>query len=356
MTTLSLAPGFGTKWLRQTTVDLLGADGQYLDRRVVVGNGQRCFADDLVAQLHGRSSNASQLFVERRAVLQGQPAHRAHRVVLAARAAGCWRRPDASRAGCPSSSPYPTPCAPAPRCRWSGRRSKGPGPGQLTARAAGRLRPAGTICACWFLLAFGNARLPAAAGGTRSIASVGDAAPSRSAVTAERVRSPKIARADPHQSLHPLRWQLRDPRTCPSTTCPAGYRRRPGDPCSSRSARNCARCCTGSAVGLRYRHQSAQRETAATRLPRGRALRALRARHRSCSPPHRVDLQADLQRLRTRGTGLAEPLGDLQAIDAVHPAEVLGDGASLVALDRTDEMPLDRQSWSCCILSSASWT
>ena len=34
-----------------------------------------------------------------------------------------------------------------------------------------------------------------------------------------------------------------------------------------------------------------------------------------------------------------EPLGDLEAVDAVHPGEVLGHRARLVSLQAADEMP-----------------
>jgi hypothetical protein len=38
-----------------------------------------------------------------------------------------------------------------------------------------------------------------------------------------------------------------------------------------------------------------------------------------------------------------QALGDLQAVDGVGPVEVLGDQAGLVALDRADAVPLQRQ-------------
>ena len=38
----------------------------------------------------------------------------------------------------------------------------------------------------------------------------------------------------------------------------------------------------------------------------------------------------------------AEASGDLEAVDAVHPVERLGDAAGFIRLDRTDEMPADR--------------
>jgi hypothetical protein len=40
---------------------------------------------------------------------------------------------------------------------------------------------------------------------------------------------------------------------------------------------------------------------------------------------------------------LGQALGDLQALDRVHPVEMVGDRARLVALDRADEMPFQPQ-------------
>ena len=40
---------------------------------------------------------------------------------------------------------------------------------------------------------------------------------------------------------------------------------------------------------------------------------------------------------------LGQPLGDAQAIDAVHPVEAFGDGTGLVGLDGADEMPTQLQ-------------
>ena len=57
-----------------------------------------------------------------------------------------------------------------------------------------------------------------------------------------------------------------------------------------------------------------------------------------------VDLYADVERRQAGGSRLVQALGDLFALDPVHPLEVLGDGACLVALDRADEVPRQRQT------------
>jgi hypothetical protein len=45
---------------------------------------------------------------------------------------------------------------------------------------------------------------------------------------------------------------------------------------------------------------------------------------------------------RSGGPLVAQTLGQLEAVDAVHPVEMFGDIAGLVALQRSDEMPLQR--------------
>src|SRR5690606_33866422 len=56
-----------------------------------------------------------------------------------------------------------------------------------------------------------------------------------------------------------------------------------------------------------------------------------------------VHLQADIQRCQLVRPLGRQSLGDFQAIDAVHPVEMLGDGPGLVRLDRPDEVPDQRQ-------------
>jgi hypothetical protein len=41
---------------------------------------------------------------------------------------------------------------------------------------------------------------------------------------------------------------------------------------------------------------------------------------------------------------LGQPLSDLQPVDAMHPGEMLGDGAGLVALQGADEMPFEPEA------------
>jgi hypothetical protein len=54
-----------------------------------------------------------------------------------------------------------------------------------------------------------------------------------------------------------------------------------------------------------------------------------------------VDLQTHLQGRQPIGAQCRQPLGDLQSIDRVHPVEAFGDDPGLVALQRSDQVPLD---------------
>ena len=62
-----------------------------------------------------------------------------------------------------------------------------------------------------------------------------------------------------------------------------------------------------------------------------------------CDCAINVDLNAHLQRHQGCRALLAQTLGDPEPIDRMHPVEVLGDQARLVALDGADAMPLQRQ-------------
>ena len=66
-----------------------------------------------------------------------------------------------------------------------------------------------------------------------------------------------------------------------------------------------------------------------------------------------IDLQQHLQRPQGGRALRRQPLGHFQAIDGMHPGEVFGDGPRLVALDGTDEMPLERQDRERLDLSHA---
>ena len=54
-----------------------------------------------------------------------------------------------------------------------------------------------------------------------------------------------------------------------------------------------------------------------------------------------VQLQADIERRRVERALRREPLGDLEAVDGVHPGEILGHRAGLVSLQPADEMPAE---------------
>jgi hypothetical protein len=52
-----------------------------------------------------------------------------------------------------------------------------------------------------------------------------------------------------------------------------------------------------------------------------------------------VDLDANIERRQRGGALGGEAFGNFQTFDGVHPIEVFGDQAGLVALQRADEMP-----------------
>ena len=69
-----------------------------------------------------------------------------------------------------------------------------------------------------------------------------------------------------------------------------------------------------------------------------------------------VDLDAHLQRRHALGALLGQALGHLEAIDRVGPVEVGRHQPRLVALDRADAMPFQRQVRPAApIFSTASW-
>ena len=60
-------------------------------------------------------------------------------------------------------------------------------------------------------------------------------------------------------------------------------------------------------------------------------------------PPSTLTWMHTCSGANCRGPLLAQALGDLQAVHRVHPVKVLGHQARLVALDRADAVPLQRQ-------------
>ncbi len=72
-----------------------------------------------------------------------------------------------------------------------------------------------------------------------------------------------------------------------------------------------------------------------------------------------IDLDANVQRRQVRGPLVGQALGDFETIHRVHPVEVLGHQARLVALNGANAVPLPAQygtiSRSARILSTASW-
>ena len=165
---------------------------------------------------------------------------------------------------------------------------------------------------------------------------------SRAVLLAGRARSPKIARPT-RTIVAPSAIAASRSSDMPIDSVSSAMPAAPSRSRSSRSARNCARCCSGSGVGSGIVIKPRSADPATPPPARASASTSAGATPLLLSSPLEVDLQADLQRRQRGGTGLAQTPRDLEPIDAVHPVEALGDEAGLVALDRSDEMPLDGQ-------------
>ena len=148
------------------------------------------------------------------------------------------------------------------------------------------------------------------------------------------------------------RSPLRDRRTCPSTAC------RAAKPCalqlrrsSPPAASNSARCSSKRFARRRDAHETAQ--------PQARQLARLRRASGASSvggdaalaglvrQPH---LDTYIERRRVVRALLVEAHGDALAIERVHPVKVLGDGARLVGLQLSGEVPGQRQVGERCEL------
>ena len=92
-----------------------------------------------------------------------------------------------------------------------------------------------------------------------------------------------------------------------------------------------------------YGHQSAQMQVGKSRDLPGQRRQAGQADPGLAGLLADVDLQADIQGREPRRALRGQALGDLEAIDAMHPGELLGDRAGLVGLDRADKVPGQRE-------------
>jgi hypothetical protein len=136
--------------------------------------------------------------------------------------------------------------------------------------------------------------------------------------------------------------------TCPSTAC-----RRQMPALTHAAAASSRRRANGGA--LQRRVGPAARESPSARAGAGSAAPTRRAPVQAVRPACTPLLLASPLMFTCRqmfsGTALGrallrQALGDLQALDRVHPVETGGDRTRLVALDRTDEMPFQRIRWS----------
>ena len=95
--------------------------------------------------------------------------------------------------------------------------------------------------------------------------------------------------------------------------------------------------CAVSAGGMHMRPRSASLGSA--RMARASAAQLGRRDPTLALFTAHVELQADVERRGVIRALRGEPLGDLESLDAVHPGELLRDGACLVSLQSPDEMP-----------------
>src|SRR5688572_9917555 len=94
---------------------------------------------------------------------------------------------------------------------------------------------------------------------------------------------------------------------------------------------------------LRNRHQAAQPEARQARHRRGERLDLRRGSPALARLAADVHLYADLERRLALVPRVVEAARHFLALDAVHLLEVLRDGGGLVALDRADVVPCERQ-------------
>ena len=123
-------------------------------------------------------------------------------------------------------------------------------------------------------------------------------------------------------------------------------------PCTVRElARTTARCCLEAFARRRDAHQTAQLQARQLRARGAPAARAPSRRYAALAglvgEPH---LDTYIERRRVVRPLLAEAHGDALAIERVDPVEMLGDGARLVRLQLTDEVPGQLQVGERCEL------
>ena len=120
---------------------------------------------------------------------------------------------------------------------------------------------------------------------------------------------------------------------------------RPARPSTHATRATGWRCDARSGAGLGNRHQAAQAHARQRAQPAAPASASCSGRDTALAGlTADVDLDAHLQSRQMSRALLRQPLCDLQPIHALHPVEMFGDEARLVALDRTDEVPLQRRA------------
>ena len=106
--------------------------------------------------------------------------------------------------------------------------------------------------------------------------------------------------------------------------------------------RRALRCMSSVGAGIAIRPRNCSRGSAAT--ARASAGSSSGATPPLLASPLTFTCDAHLQRRQSCAGRCADRRSAIfSAVDAVHPAEIFGDGARLVALDRSDEMPFQRQ-------------
>ena len=94
-------------------------------------------------------------------------------------------------------------------------------------------------------------------------------------------------------------------------------------------------------AGRRQCHQPAQAQVGQRQQRLGECRQRSEFDARLAGFAAHIELQTDIDGTQFGRALFGKPARDLLAIDAMHPAEMLGHVAGLVGLQRTDEMPFD---------------
>jgi hypothetical protein len=106
---------------------------------------------------------------------------------------------------------------------------------------------------------------------------------------------------------------------------------------------------------LRNRHQAPQLQAGQGGDGTAQGERLIRAQPLLLASPETLTWTQTCSGGRWPGAG-RQALGDLQAVDGMHPVKVLGHRRGLVALQRADEMPFEVAPATAAILSMPSCT